>query len=165
MPVKRFAVAKRRLSPVLGAAERARLARLMLEDVLNALARCEVHLAGTVVVTADEDAAALAERRNAIVVSDGGRDGINAAIRLGLDWVTEHGGAGRAGRSSTSRTFTQCRRASRRCDPHFRFARRRSSNRRRRHQSARMPSGERASAGVSAHTVSTNTATPGARKA
>jgi len=94
VPVKRFAVAKHRLSPVLAAAQRARLARLMLEDVLDALARCAAHLAGVVVVTADEDAAALAKRSNGSVVSDEGRDGINAAIRLGLDCVMDNGGAG-----------------------------------------------------------------------
>jgi len=97
VPVKRFPAAKRRLAPVLGAAERACLARAMLEDVLDALARCTAHLAGIVVVTADEDAAALARRRNAIVVSDvgcDGSDGINAAIRRGLDYVTDNGGGG-----------------------------------------------------------------------
>jgi FO synthase len=94
VPVKPFAVAKRRLSSILSAAERARLARLMLEDVLDALGRCEPHLAGVIVVTADPDAAALAERHNAKVVSDEGRGGINAAIRLGLDCVPSNASAG-----------------------------------------------------------------------
>jgi FO synthase len=93
VPVKRFAAAKRRLTPALGAGERAHLARVMFEDVLDALSRSRAHLAGVVVVTADEEAARLAARHNAVVVSDGGCDEINAAIRLGLDCVVERGGA------------------------------------------------------------------------
>jgi len=94
VPVKGFAAAKRRLSPVLGAAERTDLARLMLEDVLDALARCKAHLAGVVIVTADKAAAALAEQRDADAISCEESDGINAAIRLGADWAMSRGGAG-----------------------------------------------------------------------
>jgi len=92
VPVKPFAVAKRRLAPVMRAAERAHLARLMLEDVLDALAHSAAHLAGIVVVTADENAGALAAQRDAKVVSCDGRDGINAAIRLGADRAMRCGG-------------------------------------------------------------------------
>jgi 2-phospho-L-lactate guanylyltransferase (CobY/MobA/RfbA family) len=93
VPAKRFAIAKRRLSPVLGGAERADLAHLMFQDALDALTLCEADLAGVVVVAADEEAAALAKRRHAIVVSDEGRNGMNAAIRLGLACVVDHGDA------------------------------------------------------------------------
>jgi len=93
VPVKPFAVAKRRLSPALDEVARARLARLMLEDVLDVLAQPQAHLAGIVVVTADEDAAALAKERNALVVADRG-DGINAAIRLGRDFAVTRGCGG-----------------------------------------------------------------------
>ena len=147
VPVKRFALAKRRLAPVLGAGERAHLARLMLEDVLDALARCRSHLAGIVVVTADAAAAALAERHNAKVASDTGRHGINAAIRLGLDCVIDNGGAGVLIVPSdvphlSPGDVTQASDAIRASNT----ARRHCSDRRWRHQSAGMPSGERAPA-------------------
>ena len=92
VPVKRFAVAKRRLASALDAGERAQLARLMLEDVLDVLTRCEAYLAGVVVVTDDPEAAALAKRYGACVAPDEGCGGINAAIRLGLDCVAGNGG-------------------------------------------------------------------------
>jgi FO synthase len=91
VPVKRFAVAKRRLTPALGAGERAHLARMMFEDVLDALSRAREHLAGIAVVTADRDAARLAECHNAIVVSDTGCNDINLAIRLGIDSIVDRG--------------------------------------------------------------------------
>ncbi len=91
VPVKRFAVAKRRLTPALGASERAHLARVMLEDVLDALSRASAHLAGVAVVTVDKDAARLAERHNAIVISDEGCDDINLAIRFGIARIVKHG--------------------------------------------------------------------------
>jgi 2-phospho-L-lactate guanylyltransferase len=91
VPVKRFALAKRRLMPALGASERALLARLMLEDVLDALSRASEHLAGVAVVTADEDAARLAECHHAIVVSDEGHDDINLALRLGIAAIVKQG--------------------------------------------------------------------------
>jgi len=80
VPIKRFADAKRRLAPVLDAGERAKLARLMVEDVLDVLLPCAGVLAGTVVVTADVDAAALAQRLGATVVFDDSDNGINAAV-------------------------------------------------------------------------------------
>jgi 2-phospho-L-lactate guanylyltransferase len=94
VPVKRFAVAKRRLTPALGASERTHLARIMFEDVLDALSRASDHLAGLAVVTADKDAARLAERHNAIVVSDEGYDDINRAIRLGVAGIVKRGAGG-----------------------------------------------------------------------
>jgi len=89
VPVKRFVLAKRRLTPALGAAERAHLARVMFEDVLDALSRANKHLAGVAVVTVDPDAARLAEQHNAIVVSDEGCDDINLAIRLGVEAIVK----------------------------------------------------------------------------
>jgi 2-phospho-L-lactate/phosphoenolpyruvate guanylyltransferase len=79
LPVKPFASAKTRLEGVLAASERVTLARLMFEDVLDALMACRDIFAGTVVVTADRQVAALARRSNAAVLADTGR-GINAAI-------------------------------------------------------------------------------------
>jgi 2-phospho-L-lactate guanylyltransferase len=81
VPVKRFAVAKSRLIPVLDAEERATLARLMFEDVLDVLLHSKAVLAGVAVVTSDKNAATLAHSRGAAVVLDGEDDGINAAVR------------------------------------------------------------------------------------
>ena len=81
VPVKRFSAAKTRLASVLDAAERAELARLMFEDVRDALMQCRDILAGTLVVTSDAEAAALARCHGAAVVPDTPDCGINDAIR------------------------------------------------------------------------------------
>ncbi len=94
VPVKAFSAAKQRLSPVLDATDRARLARAMFEDVLDVLARCREHFAGIVIVTPDDTAAALAQQHGCHVVSDRVRNGINAAIRVGLDHILKNDGAG-----------------------------------------------------------------------
>lgn len=82
VPVKRFAVAKSRLSPVLDGEERAALARLMFEDVLDALLQSTAMLAGIAVVTSDSNAATVARSRGTTVVLDRDDNGINAAVRL-----------------------------------------------------------------------------------
>jgi len=87
VPVKRFVTAKSRLASVLAPAERAELARLMFEDVLDALALCNEYLAGQIVVTSDDCAAALASSRGAVVVSDTADNGINAAVRLAIHHI------------------------------------------------------------------------------
>lgn len=81
VPVKRFADAKSRLAPVLGSHERGELARVMFEDVLDVLMQCDGVLAGTIVVTADLDAAAIGRRRGATVLLENEDGGINAAVR------------------------------------------------------------------------------------
>jgi len=87
IPVKRFAAAKTRLSPALDADERAELARLMFEDVIEAVtARSDV-LAGTLVITIDPEAAALARRRDAFVVGDVSERGVNDALNRGLRYL------------------------------------------------------------------------------
>jgi 2-phospho-L-lactate guanylyltransferase len=80
IPVKRFSAAKSRLTSILDSSERAMLARLMFEDVLDSVLRCRSDLAGAVVVTSDDDAAAIALARGAQVIGDPGEAGINAAI-------------------------------------------------------------------------------------
>jgi FO synthase len=91
VPVKPFAQAKRRLSPVLGEAERAQLARAMLEDVLDALSGARV-LAGIIVVTSDGEAAALARKHGAVVLEDA-VEGINAAICIAVRHLSAESGA------------------------------------------------------------------------
>jgi 2-phospho-L-lactate guanylyltransferase len=84
VPVKRFAVAKRRLSPLLDVEERAALARLMLEDVLDVLLQSDGALRGVVVVTSDPNATTVACSRGATVVLDHDDNGINAAVSLAI---------------------------------------------------------------------------------
>lgn len=87
IPVKPFVHAKSRLAPVLDADERATLARLMFEDVLDVMSRSRTILSGTIIVTSDPDAAACAKRRGAAVVFDHADNGINAAVRLAIDHI------------------------------------------------------------------------------
>lgn len=79
VPVKRFAEAKQRLAPHLSAEFRVGLARAMLGDVLGCL-RDVPELCGVLVVTADEEAAALARARGADVLPDPVPGGHNAAV-------------------------------------------------------------------------------------
>ncbi|MFN3231486.1 MAG: 2-phospho-L-lactate guanylyltransferase [Alphaproteobacteria bacterium] len=69
VPVKKLAGAKKRLSDVLSEEERSALSHAMLEDVLGALTRAN-GLAGTAVVTADEEAVAVARRYGAATIAD-----------------------------------------------------------------------------------------------
>jgi 2-phospho-L-lactate guanylyltransferase len=80
VPVKSFAFAKQRLMPLLDRHERAALAKAMLEDVLSALVRSP-YLAGTLVVTNDAEATAIALHAGADVLSDLPDDGLVAAVR------------------------------------------------------------------------------------
>jgi FO synthase len=82
VPVKPFHLAKRRLAPVLGESERAQLARVMFEDVLDALTGAQ-SLTGIIVVTNDDEAAALARRHGATVLADA-VEGINAALGIAV---------------------------------------------------------------------------------
>ena len=79
IPVKSFASAKQRMSPFLNRAERAQLARLMLEDVLDAV-RLSRELRGCLVVTANAEAAVIASAAGAQVVDQEGDCGFSAAV-------------------------------------------------------------------------------------
>ncbi len=78
VPVKALAEAKQRLAPLLAADQRAALARAMVEDVLETLAAAP--LAGIMVSTLDADAAMLARRYGARVVTEGAGDGQTGAV-------------------------------------------------------------------------------------
>jgi 2-phospho-L-lactate guanylyltransferase len=83
VPVKRLALAKQRLAPVLSRSERAELARTMLHDVLTSLCATP-QLAGIVVVSGDPVVAKLATLFDARVVGDVMESGVNAAVQKGL---------------------------------------------------------------------------------
>ena len=91
--VKPFRLAKQRLAGVLDAAERTELARVMLEDVLDAVEGCE-RLAGVIVVTADRAAAAVARRHGAIVLMETAAVGMNAAVTRVVKYLTGRSDAG-----------------------------------------------------------------------
>jgi 2-phospho-L-lactate/phosphoenolpyruvate guanylyltransferase len=79
IPVKPFSSAKSRLAPILSSFERASLARLMFEDVLDAVSAAR-SLAGFAVVTCDGEAAAMASARAGRVVRESGELGLTHAV-------------------------------------------------------------------------------------
>ncbi len=87
VPVKPFSTAKLRLAAILDADERAQLARVMLEDVLDAIAASGDRLAGLIVLTADEDAAAIARTFDAVVLDETVPAGLNAALAMAAEYL------------------------------------------------------------------------------
>lgn len=79
IPVKSFARAKQRMSPFLSGPERARLARLMFEDVLDAVLLSR-SLAGCLVVTDSASASRIATAAGVIVINPKGENGVSAAV-------------------------------------------------------------------------------------
>ncbi len=86
VPVRALTDAKRRLSPLLADAERAQLARVMLEDALDCLARAPV-VEGIAVVTGDTDAGALASDYRAFALPDSPEGGLNASLESAAAWA------------------------------------------------------------------------------
>jgi 2-phospho-L-lactate guanylyltransferase len=83
VPAKSFARAKSRLADALGDAQRADLARSMLEHVLSVLASCK-EIAGVLVVTDGDDVAELARARGAVAVRDAERPPLGAIVDAAL---------------------------------------------------------------------------------
>ena len=79
IPVKSFACAKQRMSPFLNVVERAYLARLMFEDVLDAV-QLSCELRGCLVVTHDAGAAAIARAAGVQVLDQYGDFGFSSAV-------------------------------------------------------------------------------------
>jgi 2-phospho-L-lactate guanylyltransferase len=79
VPVKRFSEAKQRLAAHVSPDFRIGLARAMLDDVLGCL-RQVPELSGVLVVTGDEEAAALARAHDAEILSEPVPGGHNAAV-------------------------------------------------------------------------------------
>jgi len=93
VPVKDLHLAKQRLAAVLGPEERRALFRAMLEDVLSVLAASE-GLAGTLLVTRDGEACALARGYGARVLAEAANLGHTAASSLGARALAQRGAAG-----------------------------------------------------------------------
>ena len=83
VPVKRFDLAKGRLADSLHADERRRLARAMLEDVLEALTDT-AEVDRVLVVTREPEVATLATSAGADTIAETG-EGLNAAVTTGAD--------------------------------------------------------------------------------
>src|SRR4051794_15668350 len=92
MPVKPFACAKRRLSPLLSQHEREALAQAMLLDVLGA-ATAVWPQAAVAVVTADDEVAAIARTHGVAIVSESSPRGVNPAVASAAAVLAETGGA------------------------------------------------------------------------
>ena len=83
LPVKRFTLAKQRLGESIDDGLRLELARAMVTDVLDALARTPA-IERTIVVTNEESIAAAARERGATVLGDSAEQGQSAAVALGI---------------------------------------------------------------------------------
>jgi 2-phospho-L-lactate guanylyltransferase len=82
VPVKELAGAKQRLAPALSPTQRAEFARVMLAEVLAALAATR-GLAGVLLVTLEPHARELAARHGFRVTEQGARDGHTGAVDAG----------------------------------------------------------------------------------
>jgi 2-phospho-L-lactate guanylyltransferase len=82
VPVKRFHLAKQRLSAELSAEFRQALAEAMIADVLTALAACRA-IEATLVITNEPTVAALAQAHGAAVIADPHESGQSAAAAVG----------------------------------------------------------------------------------
>jgi 2-phospho-L-lactate guanylyltransferase len=90
LPVKRFAIAKRRLRAGVPGPVHDGLPEAMVTDVLDALGECP-GIERTIVVTADTQAAALAAERGAEPIDDPAEDGQSVAVTLGVRHAVEQG--------------------------------------------------------------------------
>jgi 2-phospho-L-lactate guanylyltransferase len=83
VPVKGFERAKSRLSPLLGPARRAALARSLFEHVVGVVGEV-TSLSGVAVVTDSPEVARLAARRRAVALFDAARGSMSAIIDAAL---------------------------------------------------------------------------------
>jgi 2-phospho-L-lactate guanylyltransferase len=91
VPVKRFSLAKQRLSAILLPHERVKLAATMLHDVLTAL-RAAAEVKSIIVVSADPMAAKIAEIYEAQIAGGAVECGPNAAVWTGLNAIEQRQG-------------------------------------------------------------------------
>lgn len=90
LPVKRFAAAKQRLAPGMGATHRAELAAAMLEDVLEAIGAAR-SIERTIVVSSEPQAIELATASGAEVLPDPDEGGHSGAALAGIARARERG--------------------------------------------------------------------------
>lgn len=90
LPVKRFADAKQRLAPGIGATHRAELAAAMLEDVLEAIDAAR-SIERTIVVSSEPRAIELAAARGAELLADPDEGGHSGAALAGIARAAELG--------------------------------------------------------------------------
>ncbi len=90
LPVKRFAAAKQRLAPGMGATHRAELAAAMLEDVLDAVGAAR-SIERTIVVSSEPRAVEIAGARGIEVVADPDEGGHSGAALAGIARAQELG--------------------------------------------------------------------------
>jgi 2-phospho-L-lactate guanylyltransferase len=90
LPVKRFAAAKQRLAPGMGATHRAELAAAMLEDALEAIGAAR-SIERAIVVTSEPRAIELARASRAEVLPDPDEGGHSGAALAGISRAQQHG--------------------------------------------------------------------------
>jgi len=90
LPVKRFAAAKQRLAPGMGASHRAELAAAMLRDVLEAIAATR-SIERTIVVSSEPQAVESARETSAELVPDPDAGGHSGAALAGIARARELG--------------------------------------------------------------------------
>jgi 2-phospho-L-lactate guanylyltransferase len=90
LPVKRFALAKRRLGASVADPLRLELARAMVADVLLALSKT-ASIVQMIVVTREDSVLAAARHRGALIVEDTAEEGQSAAVSLGIERALEAG--------------------------------------------------------------------------
>lgn len=93
VPIKQFRLAKARLAPVLNPEQRRDLMRAMAMDVLDSLAATP-GIERIVIVSSEDEVAALADRIDAIVLSESSGGGLNEAVTLGAELAAQGGAAG-----------------------------------------------------------------------
>jgi 2-phospho-L-lactate guanylyltransferase len=90
LPVKRFAAAKQRLAPGIGATHRAELAAAMLEDALEAIGAAR-SIERVIVVTSEPRAVEIAAAADVEVVADPDEGGHSGAALTGISRARELG--------------------------------------------------------------------------
>ena len=93
VPIKELDGAKQRLAPLLTPQQRRALIEVMMAEVLEAVVAVP-GLAGTIVVTLDPQATALAKRLGARVLTDGARDGHTGSVDAGRQLLAREGRGG-----------------------------------------------------------------------
>lgn len=89
VPIKSYALAKQRLAPLLDETQRASLARVMAEDVLQTIS--QLHRYGRFVISDEPHALKLATRFGFLAIEDRTPQGQSAAVQQGFAAAEERG--------------------------------------------------------------------------